>query len=114
MIDRHITFAAAGFVISREHRDPLEQSGFAAAVFADDDGDRPVETQLEIIVQERKAEWIGLAVVNPRWLKPDPPQVRRRHPDVAFSLRTHAADASEPGRLPSFNRARNRKGDYNL
>jgi hypothetical protein len=86
MIDRPITFAAAGFVISREHGYSFEERGFAAAVFTDDDGDRPVETQFEIIVQERKAERVRLAVVNPRRLKPDPPQIRRRQPDVALSL----------------------------
>jgi hypothetical protein len=51
MIDRHVTLAAACFVISSEHRDPFQQSGFAGAVLADDDSDWPIETQLEIIQQ---------------------------------------------------------------
>ena len=51
MIDRPVSLAAAGFVIAGEHRDPFEQGGFAGAIFTDDDGDRPVETQFEIIAQ---------------------------------------------------------------
>src|ERR1700682_6020163 len=70
MVDRPVALAAAGVVIAGEHRDPLEQGGFAAAVFTDDDGDRPVETQLEVIVQEWQTERIGGAVWNARRLKP--------------------------------------------
>jgi hypothetical protein len=90
MIDRPIALAAAGFVISREHGYAFKQGGFAGAVFTGNDGDRPVETQFEIIVQEREAERIGLAVGDARRLEPDPPQVRRRHPNVAISPRAHA------------------------
>src|SRR5260221_13460289 len=90
MIDGPVALAAAGFVISGEHRDAFEQSGFAGAVFTGDDRDRLVETQLEVIVQERKAERIGRPVVDARWIEPDPPQVRRRHPNVAISPGTHA------------------------
>jgi hypothetical protein len=54
MIDGPVALAATSFVISGEHRDAFKQSGFAGAVFADDDGDRPVETQFEISAQERK------------------------------------------------------------
>jgi len=90
MIDRPIALAAAGFVIAGEHGDPLEQSGFAGAVFTDDDGDGPIEAQLEFVQQEWQTKRIGRAVVNPRRLKPDPPQIRRRHANVALTLRTHA------------------------
>jgi len=85
MIDRPIALAAAGFVISGEHRDAFKQSGFSGPVLTDDNGNRPVETQFEIIVQERKAERIGRAVVDARWIEPYPSQVRRRHPNVAIS-----------------------------
>src|SRR5712671_6900751 len=89
MVDGPVALAAAGVVKAGEHRDPLKQSGFAAAVFTDDDGDRPVEAQLEVIVQERQTKRIRLAVGDARRLEPDPPQVRRRHPNVALSFRTH-------------------------
>ena len=79
MIDRHIALAAAGFVVAGEHGDAFEQRGLAGAVFADDDGDRPVEAQFEIVVQERQAERIGRAVGDARRLEPDAPEVRRRH-----------------------------------
>src|SRR6202048_4979511 len=97
MVDGPEALAAAGVVIAGEHRDPLEQSGFAAAVFTDDDGDRLVEAQLEVIVQERKAERIRLAAGDARWIEPDSPQVRRRHPNVALSFRTHAPCSAPPG-----------------
>src|SRR5437879_650442 len=97
MIDGPIALAAAGFVKSRENGDPFKQGGFTGAVFTDDDRDRPVETQLEIVSQERKAERIRRAVGNARWLEPNPPQVRRRHPDVALSFRTHAPCSAPPG-----------------
>jgi hypothetical protein len=90
MIDRPITLAAAGLVVAGEHGDPFQESGFAGPVFTDDDGDGSIETQFEVVLQERKAERIGRTVVNPRRLEPDPPQVRRRHPNVALSFRTHA------------------------
>jgi hypothetical protein len=86
MIDRPVSLAAAGFVIAGEHGDPFQQRGFAGAVFADDDRDRAVETEFEIVPQQGKAERIGLAVLNARWLEPDPPQIRRRHLDDAVSL----------------------------
>jgi hypothetical protein len=85
MIDRPIALAAPGFVISRKHSYPLKQRGFAGAVFTDNDRDRPVETQLEVVVQERKAERIGRAVVDARWLEPDAPEIRRRHIDRSIS-----------------------------
>src|ERR1700681_1164576 len=90
MIDGPVALATAGFVIFGEHRDAFKQSGFAGGVFTDDDGDRPVETQFEIIAQERKTKRIRLAVVDARWIEPDPPQVRRRHPNVALSSGAHA------------------------
>jgi hypothetical protein len=37
-----------------------------------------IETQLKIIVQERQTERIGRAVVDARWIEPDPPEIRRR------------------------------------
>jgi hypothetical protein len=62
MVDGLIALAAAGLVKAGEHGDPFQESGFAGPVFADDDGDGPVETQLKIILQERQAERIGRAV----------------------------------------------------
>jgi hypothetical protein len=86
MIDRHIALAAAGLVISGEYGDPFQKSGFAGAVFTDDDGDGSIETQLEIILQERKTERIGRAVGDARWIELDPLEVRRRHPNDAVSF----------------------------
>src|ERR1700730_10263709 len=85
MIDRHVPLAAAGFVISGEHGYSFQQRGLAGAVLADDDGDRPIKTQLEIVVQERKAERIGRAVGDARRLEPDAPEIRRRHIDGSIS-----------------------------
>jgi hypothetical protein len=62
VIDRPVTLAAASFVIAGEHGDPFQKRGFAGAVFAGDDRDRPVEVQFEFVPQERQAEWIGRAV----------------------------------------------------
>ena len=75
MIDRPITLAAAGLVIARQHGDPFQQGGFTGAIFANDDGDRPVEAQLEIIAQERQAERIGRTVIDAGWIEPDPPEI---------------------------------------
>src|SRR5437868_1532618 len=91
MIDRPVALAAAGFVISGEHGYPFKERRLTGAVFADDDGDGLIETQLEVIVQEGKTERIGRAVVNARWIEPDAPQVRRRHPDGAVSPGAHAS-----------------------
>jgi hypothetical protein len=85
MIDRPIAPAAAGLVIAGKHGDPFQQRRFAGAIFADDDGDWPVKTQLEFTVQERKAERIGLAIVDARWIEPDAPEVWRRHVDGSIS-----------------------------
>ena len=85
MIDRQISLGAAGFVIAREHGDALQQGRFAGAVLADDDGDGAIETQLEIVAQERQAERIGLAVGDPRRLEPDAPEIRRRQVDRLVS-----------------------------
>ena len=49
---------------SRQYGDAFQQGGFAGAILADDDRDRPVETQFEIIAQQGQAERIGLAVGN--------------------------------------------------
>jgi hypothetical protein len=55
MIDRHISQPASGLVIASEHGDPFQQGGLSRTVLTDDDRDRPVETQFEIIAQERQA-----------------------------------------------------------
>src|SRR5229473_6154836 len=85
MIDRPITLAAAGFVIAGEHGNPFQESGFAGPVLTDDDGDGPIETQLKIILQERKAERIDRAVGDARWIEPDAPEIRRRQIDRSIS-----------------------------
>src|SRR5437879_10113306 len=87
MIDRHVALAAAGFVIASEHGNSFKKSGFAGPVLTDDDGDRPVETQLKIIVQERKAERIGRAVGDARWIEPNASEIRRRQIDRSISPR---------------------------
>src|SRR2546429_1069145 len=90
MIHRPVALAAAGLVISGEHGDPFKERRLTGAVFADDDGDGLIETQLEVIVQERQAERIGRAVVDARWIEPDAPQIRRRHPNGAIPPGAHA------------------------
>ena len=86
MIDRHIALAAAGFIISGEHRYSLQQRGLPGAVFADNDGDGAIEAQLEIIPKKRQAERIGVTVGNARRVEPHLPEVRRGHVDgpIAF------------------------------
>src|SRR3984885_15894007 len=56
MIDRSIAFAAARFVISGQHRDPLKQRRLSGPVLADDDGDGAIEAQLKVVVKKRQAE----------------------------------------------------------
>ena len=85
MIDRAISLAAAGFVIAGQHGDAFEQGGFAGAVFAGDDGDRPVETHLELLAQERQAERIGRGIGDERRIEPHLPQVWRGHVDGAIA-----------------------------
>src|SRR5216684_4379136 len=85
MIDGPMALAAAGFVISGEHGYSFQQRRLAGAVFTDDDRDRPVETQFEVIVQERQAERIGRAVLDARWIEPDAPEIRRGHIDRSIS-----------------------------
>ncbi len=85
MIDRPIALAAAGFVISGEHGDAFQQRGFAGAVLTDDDRDRPIKAQFEIIVQKGQAKRIGRAVGDARRLEPNAPEIRRRHIDRSIS-----------------------------
>jgi hypothetical protein len=85
MVDRHIAFAAAGFVIAGEHGDAFQQGGFAGPVLTDDDRDRAVEAHFKIIVQQGKAERIGLAIRDLRRFEPDPLEVRRRQIDRAIA-----------------------------
>ena len=85
VIDRHVALAAAGFVVAGEHGDAFKKCGFARAVLADDDGDRLVKTQFEIVAQQGKAERIGLAVRDAGWVEPDALQIRRRQIDRSVS-----------------------------
>jgi len=85
MIDRPITLAAAGFVISGQHRDPLQQRRLSGPVFAGNDGDRAIKAELKVVMEKRQAKWIGLAVGDARRIEPDPLQIRRRHVDGAIS-----------------------------
>ena len=89
MIDRHVTLAAAGLVIAGKRRDPLQQRRLPGAVLADDDGDGAFETQLEIIPQERKTTWIGLAIGDARRIEPKPPEIGCRQVDRSMTSRTH-------------------------
>ena len=85
MIDRTIALAAARFVIASQYGDPFEQCGFAGAVLAGDDGNRPIEAQLEIIQQKRQTERIGRSILNSRRIEPDPFQIWRWQIDGAIS-----------------------------
>ena len=85
MVDRHVSLAAAGFVIASQHGDAFQQRRFAGAVLADDDGDGAIEAQFEIVAQQRQAERIGLAIRDLRRFEPDPLEVRRRQIDRAVA-----------------------------
>ena len=85
MIDRHIPLGAAGFVEPGKDGNPFEQRRFACTVLPDDDRDRPVETEFEIIAQQREAERIGVAIGDPRWFEPNALEERRRQIDRANS-----------------------------
>jgi len=54
MIHRTMAFGAARLVKAGQHGDAFQQRGFARPVLADDDGDWPVETQFEVVAQERQ------------------------------------------------------------
>src|SRR5262245_8344279 len=77
MIDRPVVLAAAGVIVACERSDAFEQRRFAGTVLADNDGDRPVETDFEVVAKERQAIRIGLAILDPRWIQPHPLQIRR-------------------------------------
>ncbi len=77
--------AAAGFVKPGHYGNGLEQSRFAGAVFADDDGDRPIEVEIKPVAQERKAERISSAILDEFRIKPDSSQIWRRHIDSLAS-----------------------------
>jgi hypothetical protein len=85
MINRPIAPAAPGLVIAGQHGYSFKQRRLPRAVLTDDDGDRPVKTQLEVVAQEWQAERIGRAVVDARWIEPDAPEIRRRHIDGSIS-----------------------------
>src|SRR5882672_9256135 len=93
MIDRPIALAAAGFVVAGQNGDAFQKSGFSGPVFPDDDGDGTVETQLEIILQERQTERIGSAVGDARWIEPDPLEVRRGQTNVPLVVHAPAPPA---------------------
>src|SRR5262245_28837323 len=84
MIDRHVAFAAAGFVVAGEHGDAFEQRGFTGTVLADDDGDRLVERELELVTQERQAIRIGGAALDARRIDPQSLQIPRWQIDRAI------------------------------
>src|SRR6478735_637266 len=86
MIDGHVALAAAGYIKAGQHRDALQQRGFAGTVFADDDGDWPVEMQFEFVPQERQTERIGLGVGDGCGIEPDAPKIRCRHVDLLVSF----------------------------
>src|SRR6476661_4595111 len=98
MINRTIAFPTAGLVITGEDSDAFKQGRFADAVLADDDSDGAIETELEIVVQQRQAEQIGLAVSDPRRIEPSSP--RRTPPD---RRRTPASpdNGPSPARSPA-------------
>src|SRR5262245_38668967 len=84
MIDRVIALAAARLIIAGQHRDAFEQGRFAGAVFSHDDGDWLVEVDFEFIAKEWQAIWISLAILDARWIEPQPPQIWRRQIDRAI------------------------------
>src|SRR5713226_7437654 len=99
MVDSQIALAADVSVPAGDHRDPFQKSQFAAAEYADDDRDRPVETEFEIIAQLRQAERIGLTAGDPRWVEPDALEVRRRQVDRFVSSRHARSPINRTGSL---------------
>ena len=91
VIDRHVALAAAGFVVAGERGDPFQERRLAGAVLAHDDGDGAVEAELEVLCQERQAEWISRGVLDQRAVEPHPPQIRRRKIDDTTALPGHAS-----------------------
>jgi len=62
MIDRPVAFAPAPTVKAGQRGDALQQGRLPSPVLADDDRNRPLEAQRELIPQKRQAERIRLAV----------------------------------------------------
>src|SRR5712671_3399061 len=104
MIDRPIALAAAGFVISGEHGDAFQKSGFAGPVFPGDDSDRPIEIQFEVILQKGKTERIGRPVGDARRIEPDPLEVRRGQTNVPFVVHAPAPPALLTCETPALRR----------
>lgn len=50
------------------------EQAFAAATFADDDGNRGCEVRRDVIVEPGQGERVFRAVTDPVWLKGDAPQ----------------------------------------
>jgi hypothetical protein len=71
----------------------IRRISFKNSIFADNDGDGSVEAQVEVIVQEGKAERIGRAVVDARGLEPNALEVRRRHIESSISSCGHAPES---------------------
>src|SRR5947209_13750813 len=96
MIHRPIALAASGLVIAGELRDAFEQGGLARAVLADDDGDRLLETKLEIIGEQRQREGIAPSIRDLSEVERDALEIGRRERErpVASSHRTTPTNAA--------------------
>src|SRR5438270_7629382 len=76
MINGPVALAATSFIKADEHGYSLQKRGFAGAIFADDDGNRPIEIQFKIVAQKRQAEWIGCGLGDTQGIEPDAFQIR--------------------------------------
>src|SRR5207237_496228 len=91
MIDRHVTLASARIVVAAKRGDALEYGRLPGAVLSNDDRDRGVEGELEIIREDRQAKRISRAIMNLRRLEPDPLQIRRRQVDRPIAFPRHCS-----------------------
>ena len=87
MVDRQVALAAAGFVVTGQRADRLEQRRFAGAVLADDDGDRRGEFEFELVAaEERQVPGIFFPVRDPRGLEQDALEIGRLQPRQLLAI----------------------------
>jgi hypothetical protein len=78
MIDGHIAFASSGIIVPGDRGYSLQKREFASAIFTHHDGNRVVEIEFEISLEERQAERIPASGTRD-FFEPNSPQVGRRH-----------------------------------
>jgi hypothetical protein len=79
MIDGRVAFASSGIIVPGDRGYSLQKRGFASAIFTHHDGNRVVEMEFEISLEERQTERIGSSIWYERRFEPNSPQVGRWH-----------------------------------